>query len=167
MPRSPSHSTVIIGVGNEDRRDDAVGLIVARCLRKTLPPAVVIHEESGDSIRLMELWKGSEVTIIIDAAQSGSKPGHIHRFEARESTLPKNVFQYSTHTFTLSHAVELARAMNELPSTLVIYGIEGENFDEGQGLSSALDRAARRLADSIVLEVLERTGLTASVADAE
>jgi hydrogenase maturation protease len=51
---------------------------------------------------------------------------------------PGPIFRDSTHAFGLSEAVELSRALNQLPSDLVIYGIEGEHFDAGTGPSRAV-----------------------------
>lgn len=74
---------LIIGVGNEYRSDDAVGLLVARRLRElTLNNARVV-EESGEGARLMKSWRDVDNVILLDAVFSGAKPGTIHRFDAR------------------------------------------------------------------------------------
>jgi hydrogenase maturation protease len=94
---------------------------------------------------LIEAWRGAGSVIVIDAVTSGAEPGTIHRFEANTETLPKSLFRYSTHAFSLAEAIELARALGELPSRLVVYGIEANDFTAGVGLSSAVDEAARQL----------------------
>jgi len=44
---------LIIGIGNEYRSDDAVGLIVARRLKERLADSAIVLEQSGDGAALM------------------------------------------------------------------------------------------------------------------
>jgi hydrogenase maturation protease len=153
MPESTGSSILVIGVGNETRGDDAVGLIVSRKLKKELSKDVV--EETGDGTRLVERWREFNITILIDAVRSGAEPGRIHRFEAHKSPLPASLFQYSTHAFGVPQAIELARAMNQLPQMLIVYGIEGKCFDQGASLSHTVERAAQELVESLALEIIQ------------
>jgi hydrogenase maturation protease len=141
---------LVIGVGNEIRADDAVGLHVCRVLKGRLPDHCNVVENSGDGANLMELWKNSQVTILVDAVRSGTEPGQVHRYEAHQRPLPATLFQNSTHAFGVPQAIELARAMNQLPQTLIVYGIEGACFDEGVGISPVVELAGRKVAESIV-----------------
>jgi len=129
---------VVIGIGNPYRRDDAAGLIVARRLREQSLRSCEVHELVGEGTALMELWRGVQRVVVIDAVQSGAAAGTIHRFQANLHPLPARIFRESTHAFGLIEAMELSRALNQLPSSLVIYGIEGENFDAGTGLSQTV-----------------------------
>jgi hydrogenase maturation protease len=143
---------LVIGVGNEYRSDDAAGLVVARRLRQLSLGNVTVIEESGEGTDLMESWKGADTVIIVDAASSGAKPGTIHRIDARAQRIPTGLLRYSTHAFSVGEAVELARAMNRLPPRMVVYGIEGERFDEG----TALSRAVQGSVDTVVDLVLKQ-----------
>jgi hydrogenase maturation protease len=137
----PPFLTLIIGIGNEYRGDDAVGLIVARRLKERLADSAVVIEQSGDGAALMEAWRGAEAVIVIDAVASGAAPGAIHRFNANTRPIPKNAFRCSTHAFGVAEAIELSRALDEFPRSLVIYGIEGKNFAAGVGLSPEVESA--------------------------
>jgi hydrogenase maturation protease len=143
---------LVIGVGNEYRSDDAAGLVVARRLRQLSLGNVTVIEESGEGTDLMESWKGADTVIIVDAASSGAKPGTIHRIDARAQQIPRGLLRYSTHAFSVGEAVELARAMNRLPPRMVVYGIEGERFDEG----TVLSRAVQGSVDTVVDLVLKK-----------
>jgi hydrogenase maturation protease len=154
----PSHSGILlVGVGNEIRGDDAVGLIVTRLLKENeeLARHAAIVEETGDGTRLIELWKRSEFTILVDAVRSVSEPGHICKFEANKLPLPVDRFQNSTHAFSIPEAIELSRTMNELPKKLVVYGVEGKEFAQGLGMSPEVERAAHELVELITLEILQ------------
>ena len=152
----------MIGVGNELRGDDAVGLQVARSVRERFPTQCKVVEEAGDGARLMELWKTSHATILVDAVASGGKAGKIHRHEAHNSPLPASMFRYSTHIFGVSHAIELARAMNQLPLRLIVYGIEGKCFNERSGMSVLVEQAALRVVESIGLDIGKYQPLTST-----
>lgn len=132
---------LIIGVGNEYRGDDGVGLAVARRIRELNLSAVKVIEASGEGAALMEAWQGAEAAMLIDAVYSGGTPGTIYRFDARTESIPAKFFHYSTHAFSVAEAIELARALNQLPPRLIVYGIEGLRFDAGVGLSAEVERA--------------------------
>jgi hydrogenase maturation protease len=138
----PHSLPLIIGIGNEYRGDDAVGLIVARRLKECLADSVTVLEQSGDGVSLMDAWRGAETVIIIDAAMSGAGPGTIHRYDANTRPAPKSYFCCSTHAFGVAEAIELARALGNIPQRLVVYGIEGKNFAAGVGLSAEVEKAA-------------------------
>jgi hydrogenase maturation protease len=159
---SSDSRVLVIGVGNELRGDDAVGLQVARSMRERFPTQCKVVEEAGDGARLMELWKTSHVTILVDAVASGDKAGKIHRHEAHNSPLPASMFQYSTHAFGVSHAIELARAMNQLPPRFIVYGVEGTCFNEGSGMSTLVEQAALKVVESIALDVTKYQPLTST-----
>jgi hydrogenase maturation protease len=144
---------LVIGVGNEYRSDDAVGLVVARRLRQLSLGNITVIEESGEGTDLMESWKGADTVIIVDAASSGAKPGTIHRIDARAQRIPTGLLRYSTHAFSVGEAVELARAMNRLPPRMVVYGIEGERFDEGTVLSRAVQGSVDTVVDLVLKQL--------------
>ena len=88
---------LVIGVGNEFRGDDAVGIWVARQLAQSAPPRVAVIEQRGEGADLMDAWQGAEMVLLIDAASSGAKPGTIHRFTAHQAPLPAELFSFSSH----------------------------------------------------------------------
>jgi hydrogenase maturation protease len=140
-----SRQILVIGLGNDYRGDDAVGRVVTRRLKAIGADNVRVVEESGEGAALIEAWKGADFVIAIDAAYSGGAPGSIHRFDAESQPIPSSFFHYSTHAFSIAEAVELARALNQLPAKLVVYGIEGKTFDAGAGLSLEVEGAAAEL----------------------
>jgi hydrogenase maturation protease len=141
--------TLVIGLGNEFRGDDAAGRVAARKVDSAAIDGVRVIEESGEGAALMDAWRGAEFVILIDAVHSGAPPGTIHRLDAGAEPIPANFFHYSTHAFSIAEAVELARALQPLPSRLIAYGIEGKDFSSGEQLSpevaAAVEEVARRV----------------------
>lgn len=149
---------LLIGIGNELRGDDAVGLLIARELEKASLPGIAILEESGEGAALIEAWEGHRTVFLFDAVSTGNfPPGTIYRFDANADKIPADFFHYSTHHFSVAEAIELSRSLNRLPEKLVVYGIEGVNFDYGIHLSPAIEKAMLKIVEEIKLELLEKT----------
>jgi hydrogenase maturation protease len=146
---------VVIGVGNELRGDDGAGLAVARAVRKLIDPAergvVTVRELAGDPGTLLDAWFGHQAVIVTDTMRSGAAPGTIRRVEARRDALPRRRAgrSSSTHGIGLEETIELGRALDRLPASLVIYAIEGARFDAGTGLSAEVGAAVPRLAQMV------------------
>lgn len=145
----------VVGLGNELRGDDAVGLSVARALRR-LEPAADVMESSGEPAGLLEALRGVDEVVLVDAVSSGARPGVIHRFDASAAALPL-VHGASTHDLGLSDAIELGRALGLLPERLVVLGIEGRTFELGAPLSPEVARAADEVVAELRRLVVRRT----------
>lgn len=135
----------LIGIGNRFRRDDGAGLEVVRRLRLAHPPGVVLIEQEGEPASLIEAWSTADEALVVDGISSGSMPGRLHRFDVTEAPLPAEIFNPSTHAMGLPEAVELARELDRLPGRLVVYGIEGESFEAGEGLSDPVQKTVEKL----------------------
>jgi hydrogenase maturation protease len=112
----------------------------------------MILTETNDPARLIEAWKGANTTIIIDAMCSGTEPGTIRRFDARAEHIPRGLLRYSTHSFGVADAIELARALDALPR-VIIYGIEGRRFEAGAGLSAEAEKAVGHAVELVLGEL--------------
>jgi hydrogenase maturation protease len=146
-------SLSLIGVGNRFRSDDAAGLEVARRLRLAHPPGVVLVEEEGEPNSLIEAWSEADEALVVDGISSGSTPGRLHRFDVTDAPLPSEIFNPSTHSMGLSEAVELARELGRLPGRLIVYGIEGESFAAGEGLSQPVQKTVEKLVMDLYREL--------------
>jgi hydrogenase maturation protease len=138
---------IVIGLGNEFRHDDAVGLIAARRLREYGLPS---EEHEGDLATLMNRWKSADGVILIDAVTSGASPGTIHRLDVSATPLKRGLFKSSTHTFDLADAVELARTLGALPARVYVLGLEVRDVSVGVGLSSEVESALPALLEEVL-----------------
>jgi len=152
-------NTLIIGIGNEFRKDDAVGLHTARQLKELFSGNIDIVEMSGEGAELLEHWNSYETVFIIDAVRTKNNPGTIFRFDSHTDNLPVSFFNYSSHAFGLAEAVEVGRKLSRLPSQLFIYGIAGENFSLGTGLSKEAEDAAKVVVRKIQEEIKKQFSL--------
>lgn len=145
-------STLVIGAGNLYRRDDAAGLAVAQKLKEVQPPRLVIKEADGEGTALIEAWEGFDRVILVDAVASGAAPGTLHCFDALAQIIPPEILHCSTHTLGVAQAIELARALERLPSRLLFYGIEGKDFSQGVGISTEVADAVTSVVEQILQE---------------
>ena len=145
---------MIVGLGNDYRRDDAVGLYIVRHLKNRLPAGIKAVVGVADGTDLIELWKDKKFCIVIDAVLSDSRPGTIHRYDGRTQDIPENIFSaYSTHAFNITKTIKMAEMLRQLPDKLIIYGIEGADFAAGQEMTEAVKAAADKIIEIIKSEI--------------
>ena len=142
-----------ITVGNRYRRDDGVGYEITKRLRAENLPQAEFIETSGEGAALLDMLIGRRHVFLFDAVCSGAPPGTIFRFEAHHQSLPSKFFNYSTHAFSVAEAVELGRILNQLPEYLVIYGVEGQDFDAGAGLSKEVQPTVETIVSKVLVEL--------------
>ncbi|HTI13508.1 MAG TPA: hydrogenase maturation protease [Dictyobacter sp.] len=141
----------VIGIGNEYRCDDSVGLVVVRTQEIQNIQGIQCHELQGDGIALLDCWTADSHVILIDAVSSGSKPGTIFRCDGKQTvTISESLF--SSHLCGIAEALQLAQTLQHLPASLSIYGIVGENFEIGTELSPAVQSAVK----SVTIEILHK-----------
>ncbi len=143
----------VVGVGNPWRSDDAAGLRAVWALQGAMPAGVEVLEESGEPTGLLDAFEGTDAIWLVDAVSSGAVPGTIHRLEAGARGLPAELFRTSTHHLGLGEAIELGRALGQLPAEVVVFGIEGESFAPGDTLTPAVEAAVAEVARRVAEEV--------------
>ena len=145
---------MLIGLGNTDRGDDAVGVEVARRISELAPSGVVVVE-TDDPASLVDLWSGAEVVVVVDAIVSHREVGSIVCFDGAHVGFPSEGWATGgTHAFGLGTAIELSRALDRLPGRLVVIGVEVDATTPSAGLSPEVSTATD-LAVYVALDALE------------
>jgi hydrogenase maturation protease len=145
---------IVIGLGNPDRGDDAVGVQVVR--QVAAERLDVLALEFDDPSEALDAWDPEDIVVIADAISSGGTPGDLHVVDVIEQRLPAgNWSAGGTHALGLAAVVELARSLDLLPTRLIVVGVEAGQFDQGAALSEAV-QAAVPAATEAVLTVIER-----------
>jgi hydrogenase maturation protease len=144
---------VVIGVGNEYRRDDGAGLAVVISLRDRVPPGVDLVLTDGEPTRLIEAWTGAEVAVVVDAVRADPpRPGRVHRFEL-DRALTGATRTASSHGFGLDDAIQLALALDRMPSRLVVHAIEAADLGQGTGLTPPVAAAVDEVASAVLSDL--------------
>jgi hydrogenase maturation protease len=137
---------VIIGCGNLNRSDDALGVRVIHQLRAAwgdaLPAAVRLFDAGTDGMAVMFQARGAQALIIVDACRSGSQPGAVFRLPGSEID---GVHEpgYSLHDFRWDHAVYSGRRIfgNAFPADLTVYLVEAGSLALGTVLTAPVAAA--------------------------
>lgn len=152
--RHPTRCKIlVVGIGNPDRGDDAVGAIVAQKLAGRLPPDVAQLVRSSDLLSLMEDWAGFDALVCIDAAAPMGAPGRIRRIDLATDELPPKTPVTSCHAFSLVDAIRLGRILRRAPQNIIVYAVEGSRFDAGTPMTDEVAAAASEAARRVTAEV--------------
>jgi hydrogenase maturation protease len=148
--------TIVLGVGNPILKDDGVGVHVIDALRKHITdPFVTLETASTGGLNLLDVIRGYEKVILIDAVKlPGSPPGKVKRFLLSDF---QTVHSCNPHDVSLSEALQLAKQLGEqqLPSMIILIGITVNTIYEfGEQLSKEV-AVAIPTAVNLVLKELE------------
>jgi hydrogenase maturation protease len=153
-PGDPGQRTVVVGVGNEFRRDDGAGAEVIARLRALQPgdaglSGVTLALSDGEPARLIDLWEGATLAVVIDAVRDTTRPpGHWHQLTTDALTDLADSAA-SSHSIGLGDTVELARLLGRLPARLMILAIVGRDFGFGAGLTAEVAAAIAELVQQV------------------
>jgi hydrogenase maturation protease len=149
-----THSTLILGLGNVLRGDDGAGPAVIEWLDQQALPAEVEAVDGGTAgLDIVSTLMGHERAIIVDAANVGRAPGEWARFTPDVARLRDNDTTLSLHSAGLAQALALGAALNVLPPTIIIYGVQPQNLDWSPQLSAEVQAAVPEVGQAILHEV--------------
>jgi hydrogenase maturation protease len=153
---------VVVGIGQTLRGDDEAGLAAVRLWRDTyasadLKPGVRVELAESPGIGLLGILEGAGAALLVDAVQSGAKPGRLHFLS--EADLAAFLEGATTaHGWGVAETLALGRKINpgSLPERIVLIGIETGEVGLGRGLSEAVKTALPQAAGLIqaALEML-------------
>ncbi len=144
---------VVIGVGNEFRRDDGAGPAVISRLRDLVPDGVELVITDGEPTRLIEAWTGAALAVVVDAVRAQPPhPGRIHRFvvDRPGAGIARTA---SSHGLGLDDAIALALALDQMPGRLIVHAIEAADLTQGTGLTPAVAEAIAVAAAAILDDI--------------
>ena len=156
---------LVVGLGNPDSGDDAIGALVAQSLTGRLPDGATIRMRAGDMLALIDEWSGYDAIICIDAAAPAGEPGRIHRLDLAVDVLERDFAFASSHAYGLAEAVALARQLGLAPRDLIVYAVEGLSFEVGAPLSAPVAASLSATSDCVAAEA-KRVLLRSVAADA-
>jgi hydrogenase maturation protease len=150
--------TLVLGIGNEIRGDDGVGVHVARRAAELLPAAwngrVDVDEACTGGFDLVDYLRGYERAVIADAIQTqGGRPGTVYRFDAEALRLTAHLGH--------SHGVNLGGALAVLegvglgaPRDVVVVAVEAAELNEfteemTPAVAAAVEEAAAAVIDEL------------------
>ena len=157
---------LVIGIGNPDRGDDAVGVEVARQVAAERPNVTVL--EFDDPSEAIDAWEPDDSVVVTDAVSSGGHPGDIHVVNAVAQKLPTGRWSAGgTHALGLAAAVEIARALGRLPRILVVVGVEAKHFGHCTPMADAVAAAVPAAVEAVLTALDDADALLTALDDAD
>jgi hydrogenase maturation protease len=142
---------VVIGIGNEYRRDDGVGLAVADEIAKRELPGVRVLKAIGEPGAILDAWTGAPIVVVVDAAMGeGSVPGRIRRWTPGDDAESGVV---SSHALGLPQTYALGQALGQIPEALVVLTVDVADTGHGVGLTSAVAEAIPKVIEAVLAEL--------------
>jgi hydrogenase maturation protease len=158
-------TTLLLGLGNRDRGDDAVGLQVGArvAVRLGLPlaaagapgvdtPAFSVSTWAGPDLDLLDQWDGHEHVLVVDASRGAGPPGTRRRVVVDPEDVTHVGRPTGSHAMGLPRVIALGHALGRLPDRLELVTIEAGSVTAGTDLTPAVAAAADRLVDDLVTE---------------
>lgn len=139
MPRA---KLLVIGMGQELRGDDGIGIEVVRRWQAEYPqiagnPDVWVETTSLPGLSLLSYLECADAAILVDAAQSGAPPGTLHVLGLDELANFGGDAR-SAHGWGVAETLVLAESLykEKLPDTIMLLAVEAESMELGSPLSS-------------------------------
>ena len=146
LQRCAGTKIALLGIGNELRRDDAVGLTVIDRLSALIDhPSISLmkcHEVPENFTGHVKRFKPACV-ILIDAADFGGAPGEARVFELSEV----ESIEVTTHRPSLAVLGEYLQS--ETSASIFVIGIQPVDREFGEGLSPAARGASIIVAEAL------------------
>ena len=152
-PTDGDAPVVVIGVGNDFRRDDGAGPAVVARLRDLVPDSIRLTITDGEPARLVEAWSGAAVAVVVDAVRADPpRPGTVHRFVVDGPGAPAGRAA-SSHGFGFDDAISLAVALDRMPARLIVHAIEAADLTQGPGLTPPVAAAVGVVAAAVLADL--------------
>jgi hydrogenase maturation protease len=147
---------LVLGVGNPLCGDDGAGNRVAELLiNQKLPEGVQVVEAGTPGLELPLWLEGWSSVVLVDAVNMGLTPGSWQRFSPDDIQILNAEGSLSLHQSDLATGLALSDALDMLPEHLIIYGIEPQITDPGEGLSPVVSNNLPGLVNQILDDLRE------------
>jgi hydrogenase maturation protease len=149
-------AVVVLGLGNPLMADEGIGVAVVQRLAEAAAryPSVDFLDAGTGGMSLLHLLEGRRKAVVIDCALMDDEPGAIKRFTCDQVRSRKVLAHQSLHEADLMHIIAMARQLGQAPEEIVIFGIQPQTVEPGEGLSPVL----RDRIEQYVTRVLQELG---------
>ncbi len=161
-------STLVVGMGNPYLSDDAVGVRLARFVRRALgelPGVDWVEECSVGGLNVLDLVSGHDRLVVLDSIKAGGPPGSWYRFDGR--SLRETMNLSNVHDANLATSLELGRRLGmRVPAEPEVHAFAVEvedNLTFAERMSEPLERLFPEYASEILAEVAALVGAAGAV----
>lgn len=143
--------TCIIGIGNELRRDDAIGIEIVKGLQ-SMSVEMDLIRFSDSFFELPEILRNYDIAFIIDAFPPAGSPGRLSILQSVVS-MENGHHSLSLHDMELCWSLQYAYRKG-FSGKVFLIGVEAEDLSWGVDLSLALTKRLPSLVQEIKAFIL-------------
>jgi len=136
--------TVIVGVGNELKGDDAAGVLAARQLKGRVGADVFDAGTAPENYIQAVVEKSPQVLLVIDAVDFTGEPGDTRLLK------PSQLNGISTSTHTFSPALLIDAIKKQIDVTVWFVGIQPFQTSMGQAPSKQVNKAVKTVVSKLL-----------------
>ncbi|HBA88392.1 MAG TPA: hydrogenase expression/formation protein [Geobacter sp.] len=156
--KRPAPNILVLGIGNIIMSDDGVGARIVQELQREyhFPVGVEIVDGGTLGLDLLPLLEGRSHLIMVDAVETGKKPGSCVRLTGEELPIALET-KLSPHQMGLKDLLAVARLMGHAPAEMVLIGVQPCSIDVGAELTAEVSMQVESMKGAVLKE-LERMG---------
>jgi hydrogenase maturation protease len=153
--KSMKAPVVVLGLGNPLMGDEGIGVYLIEPLARSAAehPSVEFIDAGTGGLAVLHYLQGRRKAILIDCALMGESPGAIKRFTPGEVQSTNVLAHQSLHEADLLRITAMAERLGQAPEQIVIFGIQPERVEPGQGLSQTLRNRIGEYLSAILHEI--------------
>jgi len=141
--------TALVGIGNTDLGDDALGIRLAEQLRRAGVSTAVVAGTVPENIAGVLARGGYDNVVFLDAVDLGAAPGSVVLMDATE--IQSRFPQVSTHKISLGMTARVIQS--ESQARVWLLGVQPESLRTGSEMSEPVKQTLKLLA-GLLTEVL-------------
>ncbi|HTP58946.1 MAG TPA: hydrogenase maturation protease [Spirochaetia bacterium] len=151
----------VIGLGNIEKKDDGIGVLLVEALREELATGawkpegnrdIALIPAGIDSLLAAAHAASNRWVILVDAARMGLAAGEYRVFAPGQAAMSSRDGGLSPHDADLAETLRLIDSLG-CAGRVRIMGIQGEDMGDGRGLSRQLQARVAEMQNRIKEEV--------------
>ncbi|MCX7983975.1 MAG: hydrogenase maturation protease [Bacteroidetes bacterium] len=133
---------LVVGIGNELRQDDAVGIIITKRIEALKLPYITVRYVKDDLTKLYTLWEGYSIVVLVDAMECGKEPGACTILPLTSETLQQLKYKSigTTHSLPLLAVIGISKVLGNAPSQVYLVGVQIRSVMVGEQLSKETEQ---------------------------
>jgi hydrogenase maturation protease len=158
LPAGTHPRILVLGIGNLVMSDDGVGVKVVQQLQREycFPGNVEIMDGGTLGLDLLPKLEGIDHLIVVDAVETGEKPGTCVRLAGEELPIALET-KVSPHQMGLKDLLSVAELLGHAPREMVLIGVQPGSIDMDTELTPEVEVMIPILIGNVLYE-LEKIG---------
>jgi hydrogenase maturation protease len=162
LPAGIAPRILVLGIGNLVMSDDGVGVKVVQQLQREyrFPGNVEILDGGTLGLDLLPKLEGIDHLIVVDAVETGEKPGTCVRLAGEELPIALET-KVSPHQMGLKDLLSVAELLGHAPREMVLIGVQPGSIEMDTELTPEVEVMMQVLVNNTLYE-LEKIGVVST-----